>query len=65
MARLTPTPEAMRAVIASIPLRRMGTLDDIADACLFLASGAARFISGAILPVDGAWLAAGARLDFG
>jgi NAD(P)-dependent dehydrogenase (short-subunit alcohol dehydrogenase family) len=45
MARLTPTLEAMRAVIASVPLRRMGTLDDIADACLFLASDAARYIS--------------------
>ena len=65
MARLAPTPEARQAVIDSVPLRRMGTPDDIADACLFLASDAARYVSGAILAVDGAWSAAGARLNFG
>lgn len=63
MTRLAPTPEATQAVIDSVPLRRMGTPDDIADVCLFLASNAARYVSGAILPVDGGWLAAGARLD--
>jgi NAD(P)-dependent dehydrogenase (short-subunit alcohol dehydrogenase family) len=63
MARLAPTAQATRAVIDSVPLRRVGTPDDVADACLFLASDAARYVSGAILPVDGGWLAAGARLD--
>jgi NAD(P)-dependent dehydrogenase (short-subunit alcohol dehydrogenase family) len=65
MARLAPTPEARQAAIDSVPLRRMGTPDDIADACLFLASDAARYVPGAILAVDGAWSAAGARLNFG
>jgi NAD(P)-dependent dehydrogenase (short-subunit alcohol dehydrogenase family) len=35
------------------PLRRLGQPDDIADACLFLASPAARWITGASLTVDG------------
>ena len=62
MARLAATPQARAAVIDSVPLRRMGTPEDIADVCLFLASDAARYISGAVIPVDGGWLAAGARL---
>jgi len=36
-----------------VPLRRMGTPFDVAEACLFLASPAAAFISGANLVVDG------------
>jgi len=35
------------------PLRRLGQPEDIADACLFLASPAARWITGASLTVDG------------
>lgn len=36
-----------------IPLPRTGTGWDIANACLFLASDEASFITGAVLPVDG------------
>lgn len=39
------------------PLGRWGTPDDIAPAAVFLASDAARFITGQILYVDGGWLA--------
>jgi len=41
------------AVGATIPLGRMGTPDDVADACLFLASPLARWITGSALTVHG------------
>lgn len=39
-----------------VPLKRLGTTQDIADACLFLASDKASFINGQILPVNGGTL---------
>jgi NAD(P)-dependent dehydrogenase (short-subunit alcohol dehydrogenase family) len=43
----------MAAVAATVPLRRMATPDDIADACLFLASPQAAYVSGAALTLHG------------
>lgn len=44
-------------VLGAIPLGRLGEKADIALACVFLASSAARFVSGETLVVDGAaWL---------
>jgi NAD(P)-dependent dehydrogenase (short-subunit alcohol dehydrogenase family) len=43
----------MARVAASLPARRMGTPADIADACLFLASELATYVSGAALAVHG------------
>jgi NAD(P)-dependent dehydrogenase (short-subunit alcohol dehydrogenase family) len=51
--------EALRQVVACHPGGRIGTPRDIANACLFLASGEASFISGTHLVVDGAMIAAG------
>jgi len=65
MARLAPDESTRHAVIESVPMRRMGAPQDIADACLFLASDAARYITGAVLPVDGGWAIAGARMRLG
>jgi NAD(P)-dependent dehydrogenase (short-subunit alcohol dehydrogenase family) len=44
---------SMAAVAATVPLRRMATPEDVADACLLLASPLAGYVSGANLVVDG------------
>jgi NAD(P)-dependent dehydrogenase (short-subunit alcohol dehydrogenase family) len=40
-------------ILAGIPLGRYGTVDEVAGAAVFLASDAAAYINGAVLPVDG------------
>ncbi len=47
------TPENRAKVIAGIPLGRLSTPEDVANACLFLASDEASFITGVCLDVDG------------
>ena len=62
MARLAPTPEAIAKVASTVPLGRLGAPDDVAAACLFLGSDAARYVSGVILPADGGWILSGAPM---
>ncbi|HEX2892346.1 glucose 1-dehydrogenase [Vineibacter terrae] len=51
---LWPTTDAaVGDVVAQTPLGRLGEVGDVADAAVFLCSDAARFITGAGLPVDG------------
>jgi 3-oxoacyl-[acyl-carrier protein] reductase len=46
--------EARRAeVLAGVPLGRYGTVDEVAAAAVFLASDAAAYITGTVLPIDG------------
>ena len=50
-------PEGVERWLAAAPLGRMGEAVEVADACLFLASPASGWITGAVLPVDGGVLA--------
>lgn len=59
MRRLAPTPEIHETCRNSVPLKRMGLPEDVANACLFLASPLAAYIHGVVLPVDGGWLLGG------
>jgi 3-oxoacyl-[acyl-carrier protein] reductase len=46
-------PEQKDAILRQIPLGTLGQAEDVADAALFLASPAARYITGQVLAVDG------------
>lgn len=50
---LPDTPENREKFIATIPMGRMSEPQDIANACLYLASDEAEFITGIVLEVDG------------
>lgn len=47
-----------RWVLSRIPMGRTGTADDLAGAVVFLASDAARYVTGQSIVVDGGWLSA-------
>jgi 2-deoxy-D-gluconate 3-dehydrogenase len=44
-------------ILGRIPAARWGTPEDLQGIVVFLASDAARYVNGAIIPVDGGWLA--------
>jgi 2-deoxy-D-gluconate 3-dehydrogenase len=56
-AALRDDPERSRSILERIPAGRWGRGDDLAGATLFLSSAASDYVSGAIIPVDGGWLA--------
>jgi 2-dehydro-3-deoxy-D-gluconate 5-dehydrogenase len=45
-----------QAIVERIPESRWGKPEDIAGACVFLASGDADYLNGAVINVDGGWL---------
>jgi len=53
MRRLAPSAEARLRIEQSIPLRRYGTKDELADLALFLCSDAASYVTGAVYCCDG------------
>ena len=63
MDRLAPTEKIRNAVIKSVPMQRMGDPEDVALACLYLGSDAARYVSGTVMGADGGWAISGARID--
>lgn len=54
---LVGDPARSAPILARTPQGRWGTPDDVAGVVLFLASEAARFVTGTVLPVDGGYLA--------
>lgn len=57
VSRTVQHTDYQRAFVTQVPLGRLATPDDIADAVLFIASNGARFISGQALCVDGGYSA--------
>jgi NAD(P)-dependent dehydrogenase (short-subunit alcohol dehydrogenase family) len=58
--QLWAEPTVREALLAKIPLRRFGTLEEVAAACAFLLSEQAAYITGEVLVADGgAWLEKG------
>ncbi|MET9788976.1 SDR family oxidoreductase [Streptomyces canus] len=53
---LQDDPVRSRAILDRIPAGRWGSADDLAGAAVFLASDAAAYVHGVVLPVDGGWL---------
>jgi NAD(P)-dependent dehydrogenase (short-subunit alcohol dehydrogenase family) len=50
---------AQAAALKRVPMARMGTAEEIAGVALFLCSAQASYVTGAVIPVDGGWLAFG------
>lgn len=53
MSRLVPDPQVRQKLATTLPAQRLGTPQDIAAFCLFLASDAASFVTGGIFLCDG------------
>jgi 2-deoxy-D-gluconate 3-dehydrogenase len=53
---LQDDPDRSRAILERIPAGRWGRPSDLAGATVFLASDAADYVSGTVIPVDGGWL---------
>ncbi|RCW87534.1 2-dehydro-3-deoxy-D-gluconate 5-dehydrogenase KduD [Phyllobacterium bourgognense] len=50
-------PDRSKSILERIPAGRWGVADDIGDAAVFLLARASNYMHGAVIPVDGGWLA--------
>jgi 2-dehydro-3-deoxy-D-gluconate 5-dehydrogenase len=50
-------PDRSAAILGRIPAGRWGVPSDIGDAAVFLLAPASRYMHGAVVPIDGGWLA--------
>jgi 2-deoxy-D-gluconate 3-dehydrogenase len=48
-------PEILHNTIRRIPMKRLATYDDLTPVLIFLASGAAQYMTGQVIVVDGGW----------
>jgi NAD(P)-dependent dehydrogenase (short-subunit alcohol dehydrogenase family) len=53
LTRFTGTPENKAALVAGVPMRRLGLSEEVANAIVFIASDEASYITGHFLNVDG------------
>jgi NAD(P)-dependent dehydrogenase (short-subunit alcohol dehydrogenase family) len=53
MSNFTKSDAGREVVLGMQALKRIGRPEDVADVVVFLASDAARWITGAVIPVDG------------
>ena len=51
--KVVPTPEAEQAFASHLPLRRIGSTDEIVGTALFLASEASSYMTGTLVSLDG------------
>ena len=56
-AQIRADPAREQAILDRIPANRWGLPSDLGGAVVFLASSASDYVNGAIIPVDGGWLA--------
>jgi NAD(P)-dependent dehydrogenase (short-subunit alcohol dehydrogenase family) len=52
-------PERLAAILGRTPMGRLGKVDELVGAAIFLASDASAFVTGQTIPVDGGFLAKG------
>jgi NAD(P)-dependent dehydrogenase (short-subunit alcohol dehydrogenase family) len=57
LTRFTNTDENKQALVSTVPVKRLGTPDEIARVIAFVASADASYMTGASVPVDGGMLA--------
>lgn len=50
-------PDYLKSVLDRIPIGRVGTIEDVAGAVIYLASAAGGMVNGEVLKVDGGWTA--------